>query len=434
MSVTRRGFLSSLGRSTDELGLAAMIAARGHEAVMAYEQGGAQGGAGQGGGRGGGAGQGGRQGGAGGRQGGRPAPPPGVEEIKISSNENPLGPGKHVLDAIVGKFPETSRYPFNSTPSETKLVEAFASFNKVKPENITVGAGSQEILKSAMRAFTSPYRARVTAAPTFENCTGLARRMNVPLYEVKVDSQLKIDLEGMLTVARGAGLIFLNNPNNPTATVHGLKAVTDFVERVRRISPDTVILIDEAYHDYVTDADYATAIPLAMNTPNVFVARTFSKAYGMAGVRVGYAIGQADTIKPLARVKMPYNVSVFGIAAAIAAIGNPQHIAQEKARNTEVRNMTVKVFEELGCKSTVSNANFIFVDVGRTAAEFRNACANQWVNVGRDFPPFEHTYARVSIGTMAEMKRATEVFREVMRPTAQPGGGGGNGRNAGNGR
>jgi histidinol-phosphate aminotransferase len=329
-----------------------------------------------------------------------------------------------VLDAIVGKFPETSRYPFNSTPNEGKLVEGLAAFNKVKPENIVVGAGSQEILKCAMRAFTSPYRPLVTAAPTFENCTGLARRMNVPLFEVKVDSQLKLDLEGMITVARGAGLIFLNNPNNPTATVHGAKVITDFVERVRRISPDTVILIDEAYHDYVTDPDYASAIPLAMNTPNVFVARTFSKAYGMAGVRVGYGIGQVDTMKPLARVKMPFNVSVFGIAAALAAIGNPQHLAQEKARNTEVRNMTMKVFEELHCKATVSNANFIFVDVGRTAAEFRNACANQWVNVGRDFPPFEHTYARISIGTMAEMKRATEVFREVMRPTAQAGGGG----------
>jgi histidinol-phosphate aminotransferase len=427
MSVTRRGFLRGLGRSTDELALATMIAARGHEALMAEEQGGAQGGAGQGGGgrggRGGGAGQGGRQGGAGGRQ-GRPAPPPGIEEIKISSNENPLGPGKHVLDAIVGKFPEAARYPFNSTPNEGKLAEGLAAFNKVKLENIVVGAGSQEILKCAMRAFTSPYRPLVTAAPTFENCTGLARRMNVPLFEVKVDSQLKLDLEGMLTVARGAGLIFLNNPNNPTATVHGAKVVTDFVERVRRISPDTVILIDEAYHDYVTDPDYATAIPLAMSTPNVFVARTFSKAYGMAGVRVGYAVGQADTMKPLARVKMPFNVSVFGIAAALAAIGNPQHLAQEKARNTEVRNMTMKVFQELNCKATASNANFIFVDVGRPASEFRSACANQWVNVGRDFPPFEHTYARISMGTMAEMKRATEVFREVMRPTAQAGGGG----------
>jgi histidinol-phosphate aminotransferase len=426
MSVTRRGFFSIVGAGTDEPGLAAMIAARGHEALQAEEQGGQAAQTG----RGAGAGQAGRGGGPGGRggaqgagRGARPAPPPGISEIKISSNENPLGPGKHVLDAIVGKFPEAARYPFNSTPNETKLVEGLAAFNKAKPENVVVGAGSQEILKGAMRAFCSPYRPLVTAAPTFENCTGLARRMNVPLFEVKVDGQLRLDLEGMLTVARGAGLIFLNNPNNPTATVHGGKVIADFVQRVHRISPDTVILIDEAYHDYVTDPAYESAIPLALSTPNVFVARTFSKAYGMAGVRVGYGIGMIDTIKPLARVKMPYNVSVFGIAAALAAIGNPQHLAQEKARNTEVRTMTVKVFEELGCKATASNANFIFVDVGRPAAEFRNACANQWVNVGRDFPPFEHTYARISIGTAAEMKRATEVFREVLRPTAQAGGG-----------
>ncbi len=396
MSVTRRGFLSIVGAGKDEPGLAAMIAARGHEALQAAEQ--AQGGQATQTGRGAGAGQAGRGGGQGGRggaqgpgRGGRPAPPPGIDEIKISSNENPLGPGKHVLDAIVGKFPEAGRYPFNSTPNETKLVEGLAAMNKAKPENIVVGGGSQEILKGAMRAFTSPYRALVTAAPTFENCTGIARRMGTPLHEIKVDSQLRLDLEGMLTVARGAGLIFVNNPNNPTATVHSGKVIADFVERVRRISPDTVILIDEAYHDYVTDPAYETAIPLALATPNVFVARTFSKAYGMAGMRIGYAIGQSDTMKPLARVKMPYNMSVFGIAASLAAIADPQHLVQERARNTEARNMTVKVFEELGCKATASNANFIFVDVGRPAAEFRNACANSWVNVGRDFPPFEHT-------------------------------------------
>ena len=212
--------------------------------------------------------------------------------------------------------------------------------------------------------------------------------------------------------------MFLNNPNNPTATVHGAKVVADFVERVRRISPDTVILIDEAYHEYVTDPEYATAIPLALTTPNVFVARTFSKAYGMAGMRIGYAIGMPDTIKPLARVKMPYNVSVFGIAAAIAALNNPKHIDAERARNTEVRNFTVKALEALGCKPAKSEGNFIFVDIGRSAAEFRAACSNQWVSVGRDFPPFEHSHARISLGTMAEMRRAVDVFREVLRPAS----------------
>jgi histidinol-phosphate aminotransferase len=430
MSVSRRGFLGFVGSDSRAPGLAALIAARGHEALMAQAQGATQTQTGRGAGAGG---QGGRGGGAGGRggaagQGGgraaRPAPPPGIDEIKISSNENPLGPGKHVLDAIVGKFPEAGRYPFNSTPNDGKLVEALAALNKAKPENVVLGAGSQEILKTAMYAFTSPYRHLVTASPTFENCTGIARRMGHGLREVKVDSQLKLDLEGMLTVARGAGLIFVNNPNNPTATVHGAKTITDFVERVHRISPDTVILIDEAYHEYVTDPEYATAIPLALSRPNVFVARTFSKAFGMAGMRIGYAIGQTDTVKPLARLKMPYNISVFGIASALAAIGNPQHIAAERARNTEVRTFTVKVFEELGCKAAISHGNFIFVDIGRPAADFRAACADAWVNVGRDFPPYEHNHARISMGTMAEMKRATDVFRNVLRPQAPSAGGG----------
>jgi len=416
MPVTRRGFLN-LVRSRDEVSIAQMIAARGHEAFQAEQATGqAQGGQGRGGGRGGGA----------GRQGGAPRPelPEGVEVIRISSNENPLGPGKAVLDAIVGKFPEAGRYPFNSTPNEGKLVETIAAVHKVKPENVVVGGGSQEILKSAVRAFTSPYRPLVTAAPTFENCTGLARRLGHPVHEVKVDSQLRLDLEGMLTVVRGAGMVFLNNPNNPSATVHSLKAVTDFVERVSRISPDTVILIDEAYHEYVTDPEYQTAIPLAMSRPNVFVARTFSKAYGMAGMRIGYAIGSLDTVKPLARLKMPYNISVFGIAASIAALGDPKHIDAERARNTEVRAMTVKALVELGCKPTASNGNFIFVDVGQPASTFRAACARQGINVGRDFPPFEHSHARISIGTMEEMKRATTVFRDVLRPVNPVAGGG----------
>src|SRR5262245_15711079 len=138
----------------------------------------------------------------------------------------------------------------------------------------------------------------------------------------------------------------------------------------------------------------------------------------MAGMRIGYAVGQADTVKPLARLKMPYNISVFGIAAALAAIANPQHIASERARNTEVRTFTVKALEELGCKSAVYQGNFIFVDIGRPATDFRSACAYAWVNVGRDFPPYEHSHARSSIGTMSEMKRATEVFRNLLRPAA----------------
>jgi histidinol-phosphate aminotransferase len=222
----------------------------------------------------------------------------------------------------------------------------------------------------------------------------------------------------MISAAKGAGLVFFNNPNNPTATVHSATSVIEFVTRIHRQSPETMILIDEAYHDYVTDPSYQTAMPLALEMSNVFVTRTFSKAYGMAGMRVGYAIGRAATLKPLETLKMPYNISVFGIAAAIAALNDAKHIEAERERNTKVRAFTVKALNDLGCKTTASQGNFVFVDVGRPAKEFREACAKQGIVVGRDFPPFEKTHVRVSIGTQDEMQKAMAVFRAVLRPTS----------------
>ena len=341
--------------------------------------------------------------------------PQGVTEIKINSNENPLGPGRAVLDAILGKFPEANRYPFNSTPNNGALTSVIAAKFRVKPENIVLGGGSQELLKNAVRAFTTPTRALVTGSPSFENCPGVARKLGHPVAEIKVDSALRLDLDQMIVAARGAGLVFFNNPNNPTATVHGAKNVADFVMRIRQQSPDTVILIDEAYHDYVTDPSYQSAIPLALDTRNVFVTRTLSKAYGMAGMRVGYAIGRAETMKPLETLQMPYNISVLGIAAAIAALGDAKHIDAERARNTNVRAFTITALGELGCTTTASEGNFLFVDVGRPAKAFRDACAKQGVVVGRDFPPFEKTHVRISIGTMDEMEKATAVIRTVLR-------------------
>jgi histidinol-phosphate aminotransferase len=394
MPVSRRGFLRLVGTAEASPFSGAFLSARGLEADLAEGQTQAPG-----------------------QRAPRPPLPPGVEEIKISSNENPLGPGKAALDAILGKFPEAGRYPFNSSPTDSALIAAIAEKHKTKAANIVLGAGSQEILKSAMRAWVTAERGLVTALPTFENCTGYAKRYKLPLVEVKVDSAMRLDVEPMIEAAsKGAGLLFFNNPNNPTATVHGAKTVTDMVERVRKASPNTVILIDEAYHDYVTDPSYQTAIPLALSTPNVFVARTFSKAYGMAGMRIGYAIGMAETMKPLAELKMPYNISVFGVAAAIAALNDPKHIADERKRNTAVRNFTVKALQEMGARPADSQGNFIFVDIGRPAAEFRAACAKQGVMVGRDFPPFEKTHCRISIGTMDEMKKAVEVFRAALKP------------------
>src|SRR5438067_10110636 len=268
MSVSRRGFLQGL-RQGHNAHAAAFMAARGHEELMAEAQ------------------QSGRQGGA--RT--RPNVPPGVEAIRISSNENPLGPGKAAIDAILGKFPEANRYPFNSTPLDADLEILIAKQNAAKRENVVLGVGSQELLKNAARVFMSPTKHLVIPSPTYGDPAGFAQ--NVLKYTVKsapIDGKsLKTDLSALLPLVKGAGLVYLCNPNNPTATINSPQDIKDFIAEVKKTSPTTGVLIDEAYCDYVSDPSFATAFPIALATPGVIVARTLSKAYGMAGVRIGYA-------------------------------------------------------------------------------------------------------------------------------------------------
>ncbi|MGQ0735003.1 MAG: pyridoxal phosphate-dependent aminotransferase [Acidobacteriota bacterium] len=337
--------------------------------------------------------------------------------IRIASNENPLGPGQHVLDAIVGKFPEAGRYPFNAQQREPVLGKALASQFGVAANQVVLGPGSGEILTNAVRAFTSPTKPLATAWPSFENPRDTARKIGTEVRGVDLDRTLRIDIDKLVEASRGAGLVFFCNPNNPTATVHGAPVVADFVKRVRAASPDTVILIDEAYHDYVTDPAYKTAMDIAKSTPKVFVTRTFSKAYGMAGLRVGYAVGDTEVIRRLNEFRMPYSVNLPSISAATVGFGNQPHIDGERARNTAVKAFTVKAFDQMGFKATDSQTNFIFVNIQRPAAAFRDACREAGVMVGRDFPPYEKTYCRISIGTQQEMERAVAIFKKVLGST-----------------
>jgi histidinol-phosphate aminotransferase len=341
----------------------------------------------------------------------------GATPVRIDSNENPLGPGQHVLDAIVGKFSEAHRYPFNASQTEGALITALARTFEAKNENILLGPGSGEILTHSVRAFTSSSRPLVTAWPSFENPRDTAKKIGTPVREVPLDAKLRIDIDKLVAAAKGAGLVFFCNPNNPTATVHGKTAVTDMVKAIRAAAPDTTILIDEAYHDYVTDPSYQSAVDLALTTPNVYVTRTFSKAHGMAGLRAGYAIGHAATIKAIQAYKMPYGLGTLTLGGAIVSLGNTAHIYQERQRNTEVKAFTVKALADMGISGSDSQTNFLFMDIKRPAAGFRDACRASGVRVGRDFPPFEKTHCRISIGTMTEMQRAVEVFRKVLGAT-----------------
>jgi histidinol-phosphate aminotransferase len=208
-------------------------------------------------------------------------------------------------------------------------------------------------------------------------------------------------------------MVFFCNPNNPTGTAHPLAAVERFVRRVKESSPDTRILIDEAYIDYAHDPNVKTAAALARDIPGVFVTRSYSKAHGMAGLRLGYAIGQPETLRAISQWNLG-SVNTLTAAAGIASLRDTAHIEEERAENARVRDFTLQAFRSLGYEASDCHTNCIFVDLKRPAKVFRDACAALKVTVGRDFPPFENTHSRITLGTMAEMRQAVDVFRKVL--------------------
>jgi histidinol-phosphate aminotransferase len=338
--------------------------------------------------------------------------------IVLSSNENPLGPGKAVLDAVQKAFGPAGAQPGRYSGGSGPLIEALAKHHGVTPQNIVLGCGSTQILRSATHLFTARTKALVGTIPTYEECAGYADTMGHPVRAIPLDSEFNVDLDRMADAARGAGLVFFCNPNNPVATYVGARATRDFLSRVNRISPETTILVDEAYFEYVTNPDHATHIPQAVEDPRILVARTFSKSYGMAGLRLGYAVGHADTIRKMSEFdggSGTSSLNVLALAAGLAAIQQDSGVVQaERERNAAVRDFTMKWFADRNMKPTASQTNFMFVDIGRPVKAFREACLARGIRVARDFPPFERSHCRISFGTMDEMKKAVSVFAEVL--------------------
>ena len=341
--------------------------------------------------------------------------PRGADAIVISSNENPRGPAEAVFEILRGKSNyRVGRYPDNIGVLEDTIAKKFGA----KAENVLIGTGSGAILEAAVLAYVTPARALVNGTPSYSSPDRTANRIKAPIKLVPVEkSSLSLDLGAMADASKGAGLVFVCNPNNPTATVHAAAAIADFVKKVRATSPSTAIHIDEAYLDYAADPT-GTAAQLALEYPDVFITRTFSKAYGMAGLRLGYAFGQPATLKKLSTAWGLGSVNVLTAAAGATTLKDAAHMDVERAENKRVRDFTVNAFKEMGYTGSTSNTNFVFVNIGRPAAAFRDACAKRNVFVARDFPPMEKTHARITIGTMDEMRKAVEVFREVLSARA----------------
>ena len=333
--------------------------------------------------------------------------------IRITANENARGPGPKAMAALHQTI--TTRTGRGYPPDHTnELVATIAEKYRVEEVSVVVGTGSGGLLEGAVRAFCSATKPLVTAAPTYGTPDRMARQIGAPVKMVPVDGSLALDLDAMADAASGAGMVFFCNPNNPTGTAHSASAVEGFVRRVMRDSPSTKILIDEAYIDYTFDPDVKTASLLTQEFPSVFITRSFSKAHGMAGLRVGYGIGHEETLDAITTAWNLGSMNTLSAAAAIASFKDTGHIDDERRENARIRDFTLSAFRDLGFSAADSHTNHIFVDLKRPASEFRDACLEQSVRVGRDFPPMEHTHCRISLGTMEEMETAVGVFRGVL--------------------
>ena len=290
------------------------------------------------------------------------------------------------------------------------LADELARMNNVPVEQILLGDGSGEILKLSAAAFTSREKKLVVANPTFE---AIARHASVASAEVvKIDlaADYSHDVKKILAAANGAGLVYICNPNNPTASITPKNDLSDFLAKV---SPATMVLVDEAYHHYVESNDYESVIPLVKQYPNLIVARTFSKIYGMAGLRCGYCITQRANISRMRTHQIFDSVNIMALVAALASVKDTDHVARGRKLNSEVKKSVCTELDALGYRYIPSHANFMMIDLRREVRPVIDALRNRAVEVGRLFPALPN-FMRVTIGTGPEMKQFMTAFREVM--------------------
>jgi histidinol-phosphate aminotransferase len=325
--------------------------------------------------------------------------------VRLSSNENPYGPSPAALKAMTAAFPLAWKYP---DETQEELVDALAKLNQVSKEQILPGAGSGEILKVAVAAFTSPEKKLVVGDPTFEAAAGHAKASHAEVVKVKLNATYAHDLPKMQDIP-GVGLHYVCNPNNPTASITPKGELRAFLAKVPR---ETIVLVDEAYHHFVESADYESVIPLVKDYPNLIVARTFSKIYGMAGLRMGYCVARPDKIELMRAQQSWDSVSIMAIVAARASLDDNAQVENGRKNNSEVRKFVCGELDKLRFTYIPSHANFMMIDMRREVKPVIAAFKEKKVQVGRLFPPLPN-HLRVTIGTKPQMERFLAAFKEL---------------------
>ena len=325
--------------------------------------------------------------------------------VILSSNENPYGPLPRASEAMLSALPQGNRYAFRQT---SDLVERLARYHSVPPERVVLGNGSTEILKMAVCGFTGPGKKLVYASPTFEAAAGYAQTVGAELIAVPLTSSYAHDLDAMLAATRsGTGLVYICNPNNPTASI---TPYSDLQEFVRRLPGAFAVLIDEAYHHFAVGAPGYGSF---LGHDKVIVARTFSKVYGMAGIRLGYGVSSPEMLEPMRRHQLETNINTLAGAAGIASLDDDAAMQAAARRIIADREEFLRQTVAQKLRVIPTLANFAMVDARRPAREVIQAFNQRNILIGRPFPPFD-THVRISFGTPEEMKSFWQAWDRVV--------------------
>jgi len=332
--------------------------------------------------------------------------------IRLSSNENALGMPPVSREAIIQGIGEANRYP---GASRRTLTEAVAEKHGVPTEGIVLGNGSTEILQMGVQAFMNPQLRLVSPTPTFEDVFEYTNPH--PWVDVRAVPLLRDyshDLTRMEEEAQGARdpvLAYICNPNNPTGS---LTPVADVEAWIRRAGENVYFLVDEAYFEFVDSDDYYSLDRVAWENPNVVVARTFSKVYGMAGMRLGYAVVHPETARRLRAFAAGPNTNHLALVAGFAALKDPTWVGKSVGSNLESRQMAYAVLDELGLEYLPSHTNFVMHRISGDLRQYIDRMADAGIRVGRPFPPMLE-YNRCSFGLPSEMERFAETLRDFRR-------------------
>jgi histidinol-phosphate aminotransferase len=336
-----------------------------------------------------------------------PPTPPLTRIVRLSSNENPYGPSPHALKAMTDAFNLACRYP--DEPARL-LSEKLATLNGVNANQILLGDGSGEILKLCAETFTGAQRGKLVAGdPTFEAILQHATVNGAEVVKIPLTSNFAHDLTKMGAVANAA-LVYICNPNNPTASITPKNELVDFISKT---SPQTMILVDEAYFHYADSPEYDSVISLIKDHPNLIVGRTFSKIYGMAGLRCGYAVGQPESIAQLRSHQSWDSVNIMAVAAATASLNDPDQVTNGRRLNHETRTFVTTQLDATDYNYIPSQANFVMIDVKRPVLPLIKALKERNVEVGRLFPTLPN-HMRLTIGKKGEMEAFFSAFHRVL--------------------